>query len=92
MKNLAGRPFALLGVHSLGLSPEKLKSVMEKEKLDWRTFADGEAISAKWSARSTPTYYIIDHEGLVVGEVVVTTGVLAMRNGEGRIKRPSFNL
>ena len=65
MKQLAGRPFALLGVHGLEYEPKKLKAVMEKEKLNWRSFADRRVISAKWAARSTPTYYIVDHKGVI---------------------------
>ena len=65
MKQLAGKPFALLGVHGLEYEPKKLKAVMEKEKLNWRSFADRRVISAKWAARSTPTYYIIDHKGVI---------------------------
>ena len=65
MKNLAEKPFALIGVHGLAYEPKKLKEVMEKEKLNWRSFADQRVISAKWSARGTPTYYIIDHNGVI---------------------------
>lgn len=65
MKQLAGKPFALLGVHGLDHDPKKLKGVMEKEKLNWRSFAKGRVISEKWSARGTPTYYIIDHRGVI---------------------------
>ena len=35
---------------------------MDKEKLNWRSFADGRAISEKWNA-ATPTYYVLDHWG-----------------------------
>jgi hypothetical protein len=65
VKELAGKPFALLGVHGLAYEPKKLKAVMEKEKLNWRSFADQRVISAKWAARSTPAYYIFDHEGVI---------------------------
>ena len=65
MKQLAEKPFALLGVHGLAYEPKKLKAVMEKEKLNWRSFADQRVISAKWAARSTPAYYIFDHKGVI---------------------------
>ncbi|HEV8717935.1 MAG TPA: hypothetical protein VGX03_34605 [Candidatus Binatia bacterium] len=65
MKKLAEKPFALIGVHGNGYEPKKLKDVMEKEKLNWRSFADQRIISPKWSARGTPTYYVIDHKGLI---------------------------
>jgi hypothetical protein len=65
VKQLAEKPFALIGVHGNGYEPKKLKAVMEKEKLNWRSFADRGAITSKWSARSTPTYYVIDHKGMI---------------------------
>ena len=37
---------------------------MDKEKLNWRSFSS-RAIAAKWSARGTPTYYVIDHKGVI---------------------------
>ena len=37
---------------------------MEKEKLNWRSFADGRAISEKWNT-ATPGYYVIDHKGVI---------------------------
>ena len=64
MKQLAGKPFALLGVHGFDYAPKKLKEVMEKEKLNWRSFSS-RVIAAKWSARGTPTYYVIDHKGVI---------------------------
>ena len=65
MKELAKKPFALIGVHGNDYEPKKLKAVMEKEKLNWRSFADCGVISAKWSARATPAYYAIDHKGVI---------------------------
>jgi len=37
---------------------------MEKEKMNWRSFADQGAINAKWNAGS-PTYYVIDPKGVI---------------------------
>ena len=65
MKQLAEKPFALLGVHGNGYTPQKLKAVMEKEKLNWRTFADNRITTPRWASRGTPTYYIIDHKGVI---------------------------
>ena len=65
MKQLAGKPFALIGIHGNGYEPKKLKAVMEKEKLNWRSFADQRIISPKWSARGTPAYYVFDHKGVI---------------------------
>ena len=65
MKNLAEKPFALIGVHGNDYEPKKLKEVMDKEKLNWRSLADRRVISLKWSARGTPAYYAIDHQGVI---------------------------
>ena len=64
MKQLAGRPFALLGVHGFDYAPKKLKEVMAKEKLNWRSISS-RAVAVKWSARGTPTYYVIDPTGVI---------------------------
>ena len=64
MKQLAEKPFALLGVHGLAYEPKKLKAVMEKEKLNWRSISS-RPVSVKWSARGTPTYYVIDAKGVI---------------------------
>jgi len=65
VKQLAEKPFALIGVHGNGYEPKKLKAVMEKEKLNWRSFADRGIIYSKWSSRGTPTYYVIDAKGVI---------------------------
>ena len=64
MKQLAGKPFALLGVHGNDYAPKKLKEVMDKEKLNWRSISS-RGIAVKWSARGTPTYYVIDPKGVI---------------------------
>ena len=64
MKQLAGKPFALLGVHGFDYPPKKLKEVMEKEKMNWRSISS-RAVSVQWSARGTPTYYVIDPKGVI---------------------------
>jgi hypothetical protein len=67
---LKDRPFALLGVHVGGLSVTQLKGVMEKQKITWRSFVDvGNAgagpIATRWNLSATPTFYLIDHEGVI---------------------------
>ena len=70
MKNLKGKPFALLGVHVGGSNAKQLKGVMEKEKITWRSFVDaGTAgagpIATRWNLSATPTFYLIDHKGII---------------------------
>ena len=58
------KPFALIGVNGNN-EPKNLKQVMDKEKLNWRSFGDKGAINTHWNAPGTPTYYIIDHQGVI---------------------------
>jgi hypothetical protein len=64
------RPFALIGVNVSGCDSKALKGVMTREKLAWRSFADpgrvGQGvIAAKWNVTATPTFYAIDHKGVI---------------------------
>jgi hypothetical protein len=68
--NLKDKPFALIGVHIGGLDAKGLGEVMDKNKLTWRSFADlGSAgagpIATKWNLSATPTFYVIDHKGVI---------------------------
>jgi peroxiredoxin len=68
--NLKDKPFALIGVHVGGSNPKQLKDVMEKEKITWRSFVDaGTAgagpVATKWNLSATPTFYVIDHKGVI---------------------------
>ena len=49
---------------------KKLKAVMEKESISWRSFVDVGAagagpIATKWNLSSTPTFYLLDHKGVI---------------------------
>ena len=93
MKQLAGKPFALLGVHSFDYSSAKLKAVMDKEQLNWRSLSS-RAIATRWSARGTPTYYIIDPNGVIQSKWVGHPGAKAidealdkrLKEAEGKAK------
>jgi hypothetical protein len=62
---LEGKPFALIGVNLNLDGAKKLKEVMDKEKLPWRSFADGVPIALKWNLYGTPTLYVLDHKGVI---------------------------
>jgi hypothetical protein len=53
----------LIGVHVLGHQQKKLKEVMEKEHLTWRSISS-QAVTSRWNA-GTPTYYVIDAKGVI---------------------------
>ena len=70
MTKLEDKPFALIGVHIGGTNVKQLKAVVDKEKLTWRSFVDvGNAgagpIATKWNLSATPTFYVIDHRGVI---------------------------
>ena len=70
MTNLKDRPFALVGVHVGGGSAKDLKALMAEHRLPWRSFVDpGDAgagpIAAKWTLAATPTFYLLDHAGVI---------------------------
>ena len=65
MEKLKKKPFALIGVNVLKHDPAKLKEVMVREKLNWRSFANRDGIAERWNSPGTPTYYVIDHEGRI---------------------------
>jgi peroxiredoxin len=71
VKQLAGKPFAVIGVNISEANTKALKKVVEKENLTWRSFSDPRtseglgAISKKWNLAGTPTIYLIDHKGVI---------------------------
>jgi hypothetical protein len=105
VKNLKDRPFALIGVHVGGATGKQLGKVMEKQKITWRSFVDaGNAgagpIATKWNLSATPTFYVIDHRGVIrykwagaPGEKAIDAALDRLikavegKGGEGREKR-----
>jgi peroxiredoxin len=81
--NLRDKPFALVGVHIGGSSVRQLKVVVEKERITWRSFVDpGNAgagpIATKWNLSATPTFYVIDHRGVIRYKWAGAPGVKVM--------------
>lgn len=77
------KPFALIGVNVNGYDPKELKKAMDKEQLPWRSFADPGAIGqgaivTQWNIPATPTFYIIDHKGVIRHKWVGSPGANAM--------------
>ena len=71
VKQLADKPFAVLGVNISEPNPAALRKVLEKNNLTWRSFSDPPtsewrgAIAKKWNLSGTPTVYLIDHKGVI---------------------------
>ena len=68
VKRLEGKPFTLIGINS-DQDREKLKELMEKEEITWRSFWDGGStngpIATRWNVRAWPATYVIDQEGII---------------------------
>jgi len=69
VKDMEGKPFALLGINS-DADKEKLKKAMEEEHITWRSWWNGPEgtggpISTKWNVSGWPTLYILDHKGVI---------------------------
>ena len=68
VERLADEPFALIGVNS-DKDREKLKGVIEKKNLNWRSFWNGGGtdgpISRAWKVGSWPTLLVIDAKGVI---------------------------
>jgi hypothetical protein len=68
VERMSDRPFALIGVNS-DKDLEKLKEVLVKENITWRSFRNGGStsgpISTQWNVSGWPTTYVIDHEGVI---------------------------
>ena len=68
VKQLAGKPFALIGVNS-DRDREKIKEIIVEKKLNWRSFWNGGStsgpISTKWNVSGWPTVYIVDAKGTI---------------------------
>ena len=71
VKNLADKPFAVIGVNISEPNTAALKKLADKENLTWRSFSDpptseGKGVIAKkWNLSGTPTIYLIDHKGMI---------------------------
>ncbi|MFO0983345.1 MAG: hypothetical protein U1E76_16690 [Planctomycetota bacterium] len=73
----------MLGINVNGYDTRQLKAAMDKENLTWRSFADPGAlgrgaIAARWNLSSTPTLYIIDHEGVIRRKWLGSPGAAAI--------------
>jgi hypothetical protein len=68
VKRLENKPFALLGINS-DRDKAKLKEVLTKEEITWRSWWDGGStygpIATKWNVRGWPTIYVLDAKGVI---------------------------
>ncbi|QVL31555.1 TlpA family protein disulfide reductase [Telmatocola sphagniphila] len=69
VKKYEGKPFVLVGVNS-DRDKEKLAKRIEEEKINYRSFWNGEKgpagdISKDWKVQGWPTIILIDHKGVI---------------------------
>lgn len=69
VKQLADKPFALIGVNS-DRDLEKIRETVKEKNLSWRSFWNGPQgtggpISSRWGVTGWPTIYVLDHEGVI---------------------------
>ena len=69
VKQLADKPFALIGVNS-DKDLEKLRETVKAKDITWRSFWNGPdgtsgPISKRWQVRGWPTLYVLDAEGVI---------------------------
>lgn len=68
VQRLADQPFALLGINS-DSDRQKLKEVMAKENITWRSWWDGGTthgpIATEWNVTGWPTLYVLDKKGVI---------------------------
>lgn len=81
MKELEKKPFALVGVNSNAYDAAKLKEVMVKENITWRSTANQEAINKNWNSPGTPVYYVLDPAGVIRYKWVGYPGAKALDAG-----------
>jgi hypothetical protein len=68
MKQLADKPFVLLGVNS-DEDRNDVKKIVEKNNITWRSLWDGGdthgPIQTAYNVSHWPTIYLLDHEGVI---------------------------
>ena len=68
VRELADKPFALLGVNS-DTDREVIKEVVIEKDLPWRSFWNGGStsgpISTQWNVSGWPTVYVLDAKGVI---------------------------
>lgn len=71
MEQFQGQPFELIGINQ-GDEPAGLRELTDSQKVTWRLIYDGDdwrgPISSKWAIDSMPTFYVIDHKGIIRGK------------------------
>ena len=55
----------MIGVNSWGHDPGELKETMKENNINWRSFDDEGDLNKQWNMPATPTFFLIDHQGVI---------------------------
>ena len=85
----------MIGVNVLDHEPKKLKEVMNKEQMTWRSISS-QAVTSQWNA-GTRTYYVLDGKGVIrykwvgsPGEKAIDTALeKLLQETENNTKKPA---
>jgi len=73
-------PFTLISINSLD-DLDELKGLVNNKEITWRMVWDGEAmdgpIASQWNIRSMPTFYVLDHNGMIRNKGFIQVDELA---------------
>jgi hypothetical protein len=69
VKQLADKPFAIIGVNS-DSDLDSIREIVKEKSITWRSFWNGKEgtsgpISTAWNVSGWPTIYVIDGEGKI---------------------------
>lgn len=69
VKQLADKPFALIGINS-DSDLDKIRETVKEKNITWRSFWNGPdgtrgPISTRWNVTGWPTIYVLDAEGKI---------------------------
>jgi peroxiredoxin len=71
VEHFKDQPFEFIGINQ-GDEPEELKELARLQKVTWKIIDDGNEwggpISSKFAINSMPTFYVIDHKGIIRGK------------------------
>ena len=79
----------MIGVNVLGHEPKKLKEVMNKEQMTWRSISS-RAVTSQWNA-GTPTYFVLDGKGVIRYKWVGSPGEKAIETALEDLIRQAEN-
>ncbi len=68
VKNLAKKPFVLLGVNTDKEGIAAFKANVKKNEINWRSWQDGSTrgpICSQYRIEAFPTLFLIDHKGVI---------------------------